>query len=52
MTLGGWITMIVSVGSVVLLFLWCLMRVLIHKPPVDVEHLHGELDIKTKDRQE
>ena len=33
MTGGGWITMIVSVGSVTLLFLWCLYKVLFCNPP-------------------
>lgn len=50
MTPGGWITMLVSVGAVVALFFWCLYRVLFYRPAVDPEHLHGELDIKPKDR--
>ena len=33
MTTGGWITMIISVGSVVVLFSWCLYKVLAHNPP-------------------
>jgi hypothetical protein len=28
MTLGGWITMLLSVGFVVTLFLWCIIKVL------------------------
>jgi len=32
MTNGGWITMVLSVGAVVTLFLWCLYRVLSHNP--------------------
>jgi hypothetical protein len=28
MTLGGWINLILSVGSVTALFLWCIWRVL------------------------
>ena len=35
MTHGGWITMILSVGSVTLLFLWCLYKVLAHNPPAE-----------------
>ena len=33
MTLGGWINLIVSVGSVTVLFVWCLYKVLSHNPP-------------------
>lgn len=33
MTLGGWITMILSVGSVTVLFIWCLWKVLSYRPP-------------------
>ena len=49
MTTGGWITMIISVGTVVSLFIWCLCRVLFHKPPTHVDHLHGEKNIEPKD---
>ena len=35
MTPGGWITMILSVGSVTCLFLWCLYKVLSHNPPAE-----------------
>ncbi len=38
--------MLLSVGTVTLLFGWCLYRVLAEKPPV--EHLHG-LNIDTHD---
>jgi hypothetical protein len=48
-TPAGWTVMIVSVGSVVTLVTFCLYRVLI-LPPVDVEeHLHGPLEIDTRD---
>lgn len=47
MTLGGWINMSLSVGSVVTLFIWCIYRVLAYKPPA--EHMHG-FDIDTKDQ--
>lgn len=47
MTTGGWITMMVSVGFVVTLFVWCVYRVLFGKPPAT--HLHGLDDIDTKD---
>ena len=33
MTTGGWINMLLSVGSVTMLFTWCLYKVLTHNPP-------------------
>jgi len=39
MTPGGWIVMILSVGSVATLFLWCIMKVL--KTPEESEKIHG-----------
>lgn len=36
MTIGGWITMILSVGFVTGLFGWCLFRVL--RGPADADH--------------
>lgn len=41
MTTGGWITMILSVGFVVGLFLWCIIKVLI-APPNDSSLAHIE----------
>jgi len=32
MTTGGWINLILSVGSVTTLFAWCLYKVLTHNP--------------------
>ena len=49
METGGWIMMILSVGSVVSLFVWCLWRVLARSPADTPEHLHGGLDIDTQD---
>lgn len=46
MTTAGWIIMLLSVGSVTVLFAWCLYRVLAYKPPV--EKMHG-LNIDTQD---
>ena len=46
---GGWIMMILSVGTVVGLFAWCLWRVLLRSPTDNSGHLHGGLDIDTKD---
>ena len=49
MTVGGWIVMCVSVGSVLLLVTFCMYRVL-RLPPVDIEqHLKGPLEIDTRD---
>ncbi|MBI2928998.1 MAG: hypothetical protein HYY24_25315 [Verrucomicrobia bacterium] len=47
MTTGGWITLLLSVGFVVTLFVWCLYRVLLCAP--EPEQLHGIEDIDTKD---
>lgn len=49
LTLGGWIVMLLSVGSVLALVSFCLVRVL-SLPPVEIEqHLKGPLDIDTRD---
>ena len=49
MTVAGWIVMIVSVGSVLTLATFCLVRVLT-LPPVEVEeHIKGPLEIDTRD---
>lgn len=47
MTLGGWITMLLSVGSVTTLFAWCIYRIL--KAPAASGQLHGLEDIDTRD---
>jgi multisubunit Na+/H+ antiporter MnhF subunit len=47
MTLGGWITLILSVGFVTSLFAWCIARILTGKQRVD--RLHGLDDIDTRD---
>ncbi len=33
MTIGGWINMVLSVGFVTTLFLWCVGKVLFGRPP-------------------
>ncbi len=49
LTLGGWIVMLLSVGSVLALVSFCLFRVL-SLPPVEIEkHLKGPLEIDTRD---
>ena len=51
-TAGGWIVMILSVGSVVALVCYCLFRVL-SLPPVEVEEqLHAPRDIDTHDTED
>jgi len=39
MTPGGWFVMLLSVGSVSALFLWCLWKVL--RTPGEQDKLHG-----------
>jgi hypothetical protein len=39
MTIGGWITMLLSVGSVTGLMIWCSMRVLRSSNPEKFEHI-------------
>ena len=51
MTAAGWLLMIVSVGTVISLVSYCLYTVL-SLPPVEVEHLHGQPDIDTRDRED
>jgi hypothetical protein len=52
MTTAGWIIMIVSVGSVLMLTAYCMVRVLTLPPQVVEEHLKAPLDIDTKDTQQ
>jgi hypothetical protein len=39
MTIGGWIMLITSIGSVSGLFAWCIYKVL--TIPRETEHVHG-----------
>lgn len=39
MTAGGWINLLLSVGSVTLLFAWCIRKVL--TTPDEAEKIHG-----------
>ena len=50
MNAGGWIIMVASVGAVVLLFAWCLMKVL--STPGSSDHLHSQADIETPDAED
>jgi len=47
MTLGGWITMAISVGFVTGLLAWCVWRVV--RTPGATEHLHPPADLETHD---
>lgn len=47
MSAGGWVTMILSVGFVVTLFVWCLSKVLFGREPT--EKLHSLDSIDTRD---
>ncbi len=47
MTLGGWIAMILSVGSVTWLLGWSVWRVL--RTPGATRHIHAPADIETED---
>lgn len=49
MTPAGWIIMVVSVGSVLALTAYCMVRVLTLPPAIVEEHLKAPLDIDTKD---
>jgi hypothetical protein len=48
MTTPGWIMMLVSVGFVIGLLLFCFYRVL--TTPKSEKHMHGPLDIDTGDQ--
>ena len=51
MTPGGWITMIVSVGFVTVLFVYCVWRVLCcHKPDHDLGHIEPVHDDQVDER--
>ncbi|MCA9247180.1 MAG: hypothetical protein KDA42_08705 [Planctomycetales bacterium] len=48
MTSAGWIIMVLSIGSVLALVTFCLIRVLA-LPPVDMDEIKGPLEIDTGD---
>ena len=48
MTPGGWITMLLSVGTVVTLFAWCVRKVL--TTPDEPEKVHG-FEFETPDEK-
>ena len=47
MTLAGWVMMILSVGFVLSLTIFCFYRVL--RTPKTTEHMHAPLEIDTHD---
>lgn len=47
MNTGGWVTMVLSVGSVTALFVWCIVKVL--RQPATTNKIHGPMDIDTHD---
>ena len=49
MNTGGWIIMLLSVGTVSTLFTWCIYKVI--TTPGETEHLHG-FEIETPDEKE
>jgi hypothetical protein len=51
MNAAGWTVMLISVGSVLSLVIFCMFRVL-NLPPVEEEHLKGPLEIDTRDTQD
>ena len=51
MTLGGWITMILSVGFVVILFVWCIYRVVTARPePSTMAHVEPVEEAQADER--
>jgi hypothetical protein len=51
MTIAGWITLILSVGGVTLLFAWCIVRVLRkHTPDHELAHVEPVEEDQTDQR--
>lgn len=48
MTPAGWFMLILSIGFVLILNIYCFWKVL--RTPKSEEHLHAPLDIDTQDR--
>jgi hypothetical protein len=47
-TAGGWITMLLSVGTVTVLFAWCVLKVL--RTPEEPDKVHG-FEFETPDER-
>ena len=50
MTIGGWITMLLSVGFVTGLLSWCIFKVL--TTPGSSDHVHSQIDIDPHDSED
>jgi len=50
MTIGGWITMLLSVGFVTGLLSWCIFKVI--TTPGSSEHVHSQIDIDPHDSED
>jgi len=50
MNAGGWVIMIVAVGSVVAFFSWCMIKVITTRESTD--HIHSPVDIDTRDQED
>jgi hypothetical protein len=50
MTLGGWTIMLVFVGGVTGLTLWCIYKVM--STPGSTDRIHSQADIETPDVEE
>jgi hypothetical protein len=50
LTPAGWVVMLLSVGTVLVLMAYCVTKVL-SLPPVELEDLKGPLEIDTGDTQ-
>ncbi len=48
MTVGGWISMCISVGAVVSLFVWCIVKVI--RTPNETGKVHG-FEFETPDEK-
>ncbi len=49
MTTGGWINMLISVGAVTTLFIWCIIKVI--RTPDETKKVHG-FEFETPDAKE
>ncbi len=49
MTIGGWIILTVSVGTVTALFIWCIFKVI--RTPGETKHMHG-FEFETPDEKD
>ena len=50
MTAAGWLILIVAVGGMTTLLIWCITKVM--STPGSEEHLHSQADIQTPDTRE